>query len=198
MFMSIPAHLGYGVLAGLVFGESAGLPIPGETALVGASFLAASGQLSLPLVIGVTASAAMLGDNLGFWFGRRGGRRALLATRGPFRRHRHHLLARGETFFGRHGAKAVFLSRWVAGLRPVAAVVAGATGMPVKRFLVANALGAIAWASTTALLVYWLGGVGAALAIASGWSFAAAGVASAAVGSWRSRRRAQAVRRVLT
>lgn len=71
MFMSIPAHLGYGVLAGLVFGESAGLPIPGETALVGAGLLAASGQLSLPLVIGVTASAAILGDNLGFWFGRR-------------------------------------------------------------------------------------------------------------------------------
>lgn len=186
MLVSVPTNLGYTVLAGLVAGESAGLPIPGETALVTAALLAGAGHLSLPLVIGVAALAAALGDNIGFWLGRRGGRRALTADRGPLRRHRQHLLQRGERFFAAHGAKAVVIGRFVAGVRAVTAVVAGASGMPARRFLVANALGAIGWATTTALLVWWLGPAGAVIALASGWTLAGGGAAVAAL---RARRR---------
>lgn len=96
MIFTVPTHLGYGVLAGLIAGESAGLPIPGETALISAALLAGSGALSLPVVIAVATIAAIVGDNFGYWTGRRAGRRALLAERGPFRRHRTHLLAKGE------------------------------------------------------------------------------------------------------
>ena len=115
LLVSVPAHLGYPILAALVAGESAGLPIPGETALVSAALLVGSGGLSLPLVVGVAAAAAILGDNIGYWFGRRAGRRALTARRGPFKRHRQHLLDGGEAFFARHGGKAVTLGRFGSG-----------------------------------------------------------------------------------
>ena len=84
MLVSVPAHLGYTVLAALVAGESAGLPIPGETALVSAALLVGSGGLSLPLVVGVAAVAAIVGDNIGYWFGRRAGRRASPRAAGRF------------------------------------------------------------------------------------------------------------------
>lgn len=189
MLVSVPANLGYTVLAGLVLGESAGLPIPGETALISAALLAGTGTLSLPMVIGVAALAAIVGDNLGYWFGRRAGRSALTARRGPFRGHRQHLLDRGEVFFARHGGKAVALGRFVAGVRVVTAIVAGASRMPVARFMVANAAGAIAWAGTTALLVWWLGALGAGIALASGWTIAGLGAAFAMARSRRARRR---------
>lgn len=187
MLVSVPANLGYTVLAALVAGESAGLPIPGETALVSASLLARTGALSLPLVIGAAAFAAIIGDNVGYWFGRRGGRRALTARRGPFRHHRQRLLDHGETFFARHGGKAVVLGRFVAGVRVVTAVVAGASRMPVGRFMIANAVGAFAWAGLTASLVWWLGPAGAVIALASGWSAAGLGALAAAVRARRSR-----------
>lgn len=189
MFVHVPEHLGYAALAGLILGESAGLPIPGETALIGASLLAAAGHLNLALAIVIAAGSAILGDNLGFWFGRRGGRRALSVERGPFQRHRAHLLRRGEAFFARHGDRAVFLARWVAGVRVVAAVVAGASGMRVRRFVAANALGAVTWATSTALLVFLLGSAGAVIAFVSGWTLAGVGIA---VGAWQARRRAGA------
>lgn len=189
MFISVPSHLGYGVLAALVAGESAGLPIPGETALISAALLTGPAGLSLPVVIGVAAGAAIVGDNIGYWFGRRAGRRALLAERGPFRRHRRHLMARGEVFFARHGVKAVVLGRFVAGVRVVAAVVAGATGMRPRAFLVANAVGAIGWAASTALLVSLLGPAGALIALVSGWVLAGTGVLAGLIRTRRRRRR---------
>lgn len=188
MFISVPSHVGYGVLAALIAGESAGLPIPGETALISAALLTGPAGLSLPVVIGVAAGAAIVGDNIGYWFGRRAGRRALLAERGPFRRHRRHLMARGEVFFARHGVKAVVLGRFVAGVRVVAAVVAGATGMRAGAFLVANAVGAIGWAASTALLVSLLGSAGALIALVSGWALAGTGVLAGLIRIRRRRR----------
>ena len=192
MIISVPAHLGYGLLAGLIVGESAGLPIPGETALISAALLAGSGGLSLPVVIAVATVAAIIGDNFGYWMGRRAGRRALLAERGPFRRHRRHLLAKGEVFFAQHGAKAVTLGRFVAGIRVVAAVVAGATGMRARTFFVANAIGAVLWATSTAMLVSLLGPAGAVVALISGWALAGVTALIATVSTWRTRRHQQA------
>src|SRR3954447_6099789 len=115
----VPAQLGYPVLFALVFAESAGVPAPGETALLSAGVLAGAGHLSLALVvggaivaggprrtIGVAIVAAVTGDTIGYWIGRRGGR-AVLLHRGPLAAHRAHALTHGERFFGRHGAKAV-------------------------------------------------------------------------------------------
>ena len=165
--LAVPAQLGYPVLFALVFGESAGVPLPGETALLTAGVLAGAGHLSLPLVIAVAIAAAVSGDTLGYWLGRRGGR-AVLRHRGPFATFRAHALERGERFFDRHGAKTVFLGRFVPGVRVVAAVLAGASAMPWPRFAIYNLAGAFVWAATVASLASLLGPtVAAALWVAA-------------------------------
>jgi membrane-associated protein len=154
--LRIPAHLGYVALAGLVGAESMGLPVPGETALIASGLLANSGRLNIAVVIAVAAAAAIVGDNVGYAIGRSGGRR-LLERPGAFQHHRKELLARGEPFFERHGPKAVFLGRWLTGLRIAAAWLAGISRMPWGVFLLWNALGGIAWAITVGLAAYFLG-----------------------------------------
>jgi membrane-associated protein len=188
----VPANIGYAGLFGLVLGESAGVPLPGETALIAAGLLAGSGQVALPAVIAVAAAAAVLGDNIGFWVGRRGGRRAILAPRGPFKRHRHALMIRGEAFFERHGPKAVFFGRWVTGVRVVAAVVAGASAMRWRTFLLYNALGAAAWAASVAGVAALLGPLAAGILYTAGLLAAGGGTALAAWRAWRGRVRARA------
>jgi membrane protein DedA with SNARE-associated domain len=184
MLLPVPAHLGYPVLAVLIFGESAGLPLPGETALLTAGGLAAGGSLALPLVILVAATAAIAGDTVGYWLGRRGGR-AFLLRDGFLAEHRRHAVKRADRFFNRYGTATVFCGRWVPGVRVVAAVMAGATQMPWERFAVANALGAFAWAGTVAMLAAVLGPTGSLLLAAAGLSL---GALVAAV-AWLRRRR---------
>ena len=146
----------YVALGALVAGESAGLPLPGEASLVASSVLASQGQLALPLVIAVAAVAAITGDNVGYLIGRRGGR-WLLTRPGRWQERRRRLLAQGEEFFERHGAKAVFLARWAPGLRVTGAWLAGAGRMRWTRFALWNALGGAAWATSIGLAVYLLG-----------------------------------------
>jgi membrane-associated protein len=140
----------------LVAAESSGLPVPGETALIAAGVLASHGKVHIESVIVLAALGAILGDNLGYAIGRTGGRR-LLERRGVLERHRRRILEEGEPFFERHGPKAVFLGRWVAGLRIAAAWLAGINRMPWRRFLFWNALGGIAWATSVGLLAFYLG-----------------------------------------
>jgi membrane protein DedA with SNARE-associated domain len=153
--VNVPANVGYPLLALLVGAESAGALVPGETALIVAGSLAGQGRLSLPVVIGVAAGAAIMGDNTGYLLGRRG-LRPLLAGRRASRRRRR-LVARGDKFFQRHGAAAVFFGRWLPGLRVAAAWLAGGSRMPWRRFLLFNALGGIGWASTIGTAAYFIG-----------------------------------------
>jgi undecaprenyl-diphosphatase len=95
MIFGVPPQIGYSLLGVLVFGESAGLPIPGETALLVAAGLAAAGHLQLAFVIEIAAAAAIAGDTLGYWLGRRGGR-AFLLRDGLGARHRRRASARGR------------------------------------------------------------------------------------------------------
>ena len=154
--LNVPANVGYPLLFLLVGAESAGALLPGETALIVAAALASQGRLSLPLVIAVAAGAAILGDNIGYLIGRRGLRR-LIDRPGRWAAGRRRLVERGEVFFARRGPSAVFFGRWLPGLRVVASWLAGANRMPWPRFLVWNALGGIAWASTVGTLAYLLG-----------------------------------------
>ena len=174
--LAVPSQIGYPVLFALIFGECAGLPLPGETALLTAGVLAGAGRLSLPLVIVVAVFAAVAGDTLGYWLGRRGGR-AILKIRGPLLAFRERALEHGERFFERHGSKTVFLGRFVPGVRVVAAVLAGASAMPWPRFAVYNLSGAFVWAATVASLASL---VGAAFA-ATLWVAALAVVVAAAL-----------------
>jgi membrane protein DedA with SNARE-associated domain len=152
----VARDVGYPVLFVLIAIETMGIPVPGETALLTAGIVAARGHLDITVVIAVAAAAAITGDNVGFAIGRRYGRRLLLAP-GPLERHRRRVLEIGEPFFQRHGPKAVFLGRWVAGLRITSAWLAGANRMSWPTFLFWNALGGIAWAASIGLLAYFLG-----------------------------------------
>ncbi len=134
------------------------MPLPGETSLIAAALLAHNGEMRIELVIPIAAGAAIIGDNIGYLFGRRGAR-ALLLLPGPFSARREAFLAQGEPFFKRHGPKAVFLGRFTAVLRIAVAWLAGAHRMRWTVFSFWNALGAISWATTVGLLAYLLGPV---------------------------------------
>jgi membrane protein DedA with SNARE-associated domain len=150
------SHVGLPLLFALIAVESMGVPLPGETALFAASILAADGRFSIVAVIAIAATAAIVGDNVGYLIGRKAGRR-LLEAPGPFERHRRGVIAYGQPFFDRHGPKAVFLGRFVAGLRITAAWLAGVNHMPWKSFLFWNATGGIVWATTIGVLAYAFG-----------------------------------------
>src|SRR5438034_7468422 len=96
--------------------ESAGVPLPGETALIAAAILAERGNYSLVTVIVVAALAAIIGDNIGYWIGRKGGRKLLERWR-PVAAYAERALPPSERFFERHGAKTVFFGRFIAVLR---------------------------------------------------------------------------------
>jgi membrane-associated protein len=154
--VSLSSNIGYPLLVVLVMAESAGVPVPGETALILGAALASRGKLSIEAVIALAAAAAIVGDNIGYLIGRKGGR-YLLERPGAFERHRRDVLRVGEPFFERHGPKAVFFGRWILGLRTWASWLAGATHMPWRSFALWNALGGVGWAVTIGLLAYFLG-----------------------------------------
>jgi len=147
---------GYPLLFLLVMSESGGIPIPGETSLIAAAVLASQGKLQIELVIPLAAAAAIVGDNIGYVIGRKGGR-WLLERPGAFQRQRREVLRVGEPFFEVHGPKAVFFGRFLLGLRIWASWLAGATRMRWSAFVLWNALGGIAWASAIGLIAYLLG-----------------------------------------
>ena len=152
--------LDYGliVLTLLVALESAGIPLPGETALVTAAVLARPehGRYSLYWVIVAAAGGAILGDNVGYVLGRVGGRKLIERTRFT-RRYARKVLPPAERFFERHGAKTVFFGRFIALLRVTAAWMAGVSRMRWWQFFLWNAAGGILWATGVALLAYWAG-----------------------------------------
>jgi membrane protein DedA with SNARE-associated domain len=136
--------------------ESFGLPVPGETALIACSVLASQGVLPIGAVIAVGVAGAVIGDNLGYWAARKGGRRLLGRYRWS-RRYAERYIPRGERFFAKHGGKTVVLGRFVAVLRVTAAWSAGLAHMDAWRFLAYNAAGGIVWATLVSLLAYYLG-----------------------------------------
>lgn len=147
---------GYYVLFLLVGLESVGIPLPGETALVTAAAAAALGELSIPAVIAVAATAAIIGDNIGYWIGRKGGI-ALVRRFGKALHVDMSKLERVRGYFERHGAKTVFFGRFVALLRTWAAVMAGVGCMRYGSFMFWNALGGVVWASIVGVLGYIFG-----------------------------------------
>ena len=190
LLVALPTSgIAYLVLALLVGGESAGVPLPGETALITAAILASRGDLSLTLVIVTAAAGAIVGDNFGYLLGRQGARR-LLVRPGRLEAVRRRFLERGEAFFARHGGKTVFLGRWLPFLRITAAWLAGANRMPWPQFVLWNAAGGIAWAISVGVVAYLLGEAAFAALHAAGLvALAVVAVAAIALISWMRFRR---------
>ena len=145
-------HYGLVALFLIVMLESGGIPLPGETALVAGGVFASRGQLSIVAVIAVAAAAAIVGDNLGYWIGRSGGRSVLTRWEVTAR-----TLPWAEGFFERHGPKTIFLARFFSVLRVTAAWMAGVSRMRWWTFFGWNAAGGICWAALVGLVAYYAG-----------------------------------------
>jgi membrane protein DedA with SNARE-associated domain len=148
----------YGLVAlfVIVMAESGGVPVPGETALIAAGVLASRGRLDIKAVIAVAAMAAIVGDNIGYWIGRTGGRR-LLDRWGRVTRVSERALPWAEGFFRRHGAKTIFIARFFSILRVTAAWMAGVSRMHWWTFFLWNAAGGICWAVLVGLVSFYAG-----------------------------------------
>jgi len=169
-------HHGLPLLFVVVMLESFGVPLPGETALIFFGVLASKGDYSIAWVIVIAATAAILGDNLGYWLIGRLGGRALFHRNRWLKRWSDSVLPQAERLMRKHGAKTVFFGRFVAILRFTAAWVAGLGRMPWWRFLFWNTCGGVVWATAVGLVAFY-GGRAAGDAITHYGLFAAAGVA---------------------
>ena len=138
----------YAFLAALVFAESGillGFFLPGDTVLFAAGLLSGDPDthLSLPILIAVVLVAAVAGDAVGYWLGARAGLPLLQGRDGRVLNAAN--LARAERFYERYGVLAVVIARWIPWIRTVTPVLAGVAGMPYRRFLPANVVGAVLW-----------------------------------------------------
>jgi membrane protein DedA with SNARE-associated domain len=148
------AHYGYWAVLGALLGEDAGLPLPGETTLMFAAFLAhKSTHLSLIWIIVVGIAAAIIGDNLGFLLGRKFGA-TLIRWMKKIARLDDLDTAAAKNLIKHHGGVTVFFARFIFGLRTIAGPLAGVLGMEWKRFWVYNALGAALWVTCMSLIGY--------------------------------------------
>jgi membrane protein DedA with SNARE-associated domain len=146
------------VVVALVIGlESIGLPFPGETVLILAGIFAGTKHdLNIVAVVVTAAVAAVAGQVVGFIIGREFGYRLLLRY-GPYLRITEGRIKLGEYLFLRHGSKIVFIARFVPLLRSLAGILAGANRMPWLPFMLANVVGAFAWAAVFGFAAYLLG-----------------------------------------
>jgi membrane-associated protein len=155
---ALPAWAAYLVVGALIFGEAStfvGLVIPGETALLAGGAMAGTGHLSLPVLAALAVAAAILGDSVGYEVGRLLGPRLTNSRAGrligPAR------WDRADQLMARRGGWAVLAGRWVGVLRALMPAIAGATGLPYRRFLIFNATGGALWAVTVAVAGYLAG-----------------------------------------
>lgn len=148
---------GYFAVALLVGAESLGVPLPGETILILAAIYAGhTHRLSVWIIFIVATAAAIIGDNIGFWIGDRGGYR-LMRRYGHYVRLDEAKVKVGRLIFDRHGGKVVFFGRFVSVLRTYAAFLAGTNRMRWRRFLVYNATGGVVWAAIYTFVAYVAG-----------------------------------------
>jgi len=157
LLRSALVHYGYWAVAAALLLENAGLPVPGETILLLASFLAFSEhELKLPWVMVVATIAATAGDNLGFAVGYYGGRPLLNRYRTTFRISSA-TIERGENLFARFGAATIFVARFLFGMRMIAGPLAGVLKMPWRKFALFNFLGAVVWVGVISSAGYLFG-----------------------------------------
>ena len=185
--LSLIERYGYLIVFLGVMLEGVGLPLPGETVLIAAGALAHRGSLTLWETMVMGGLGAVMGGQLGYCVGRFGGRPFVLRW-GRYVFITPERLGRAESFFERHGGKAVFAARFIAGLRVFGALVAGMSSMSWRKFSFYSVLGGVVWATAAVALGYflwasiglvehWIGRVSlllaavVALALLLGWAY---------------------------
>ncbi len=150
--------LAYGYWA-VFFGvmlENAGLPVPGETILLVAGYYSSTGEFHIGIVMLIAALGAVTGDNIGFAIGHHYGRGFLLRV-GKYLFLTPARLAHMERYFERYGPKTIFVARFITGLRVFAALLAGASKMPWRLFIINNVAGAVLWSIVITTVGYLFG-----------------------------------------
>ena len=148
--------LGYPAAALGILIESSGIPFPGELTLVAVAAYAGTGHLNIVVVIVLAALGAIVGGDIGYLVGLRGGRPFIERLLSIFRLEVGHL-AQAEMFFAHHGDKTILVGRFILGLRTWASVFAGVAHMPFWRFQLYSVLGAVPWAIVWGIVGYTLG-----------------------------------------
>lgn len=149
---------GYFGIAGIIFAESGlffGFFLPGDSLLFTAGFLASQGLFNIWLLITLTTIAAIAGDSVGYWFGKKIG--PMIFKRPDsfwFSQERVH---QAHAFFEKHGAKSIILARFIPAVRTFTPIIAGVAGMHYGTFLKYNIIGGVLWAACLPLLGYYLG-----------------------------------------
>jgi membrane protein DedA with SNARE-associated domain len=147
---------GYLAVAAVIGVESFGVPAPGQTIMVAAAIYAGAGRLNIVAVGAIAFVAAVIGDNIGYWIGVRGGRKVVHRW-GKYVFLTPERLERAEGFFARRGGRIVMVARFIDGLRQFNGVIAGITAMPWRTFLLFNAIGAALWVGWWTTVAYLLG-----------------------------------------
>jgi len=151
---------GYIGLFIIIFAESGlffGFFLPGDSLLLTAGLFASEGQLNIWLLLPLVFIAAVLGDNVGYWFGRKAGPPLFSRPASMLFKPKNLLAARA--FYDKHGGKTMILARFMPFIRTFAPIVAGAVEMNYQSFLVFNALGGLLWGMGVTLAGYALGKV---------------------------------------
>jgi membrane protein DedA with SNARE-associated domain len=188
MIAGLVATHGYWFVGLMVGLESMGIPVPGETALVTAALYAGTTHnLDIRLVLLVAAFGAIMGDNAGYWIGRRYGHDFLIRHRRLLRATPDRIML-GQYLFLRHGGKVVFFGRFIAVLRTLSALLAGVNLMPWRRFLVFNALGGVVWTAVFGIGAYAFGEQIEALEGPVAWLGIGVAIAAGLGGIWFARR----------
>lgn len=152
------AHAGLWLIALIIFAESGlliGFFLPGDTLLIAAGVMASSGTLSIQWTIITIATAAIVGDNVGYTIGRYSGKRLFHKKDGVLFKQEY--IERAEAFYEKHGGKTIILARFTPIVRTFAPVVAGIAKMPRGQFFMYNVIGGVLWAVTLPLLGFWIG-----------------------------------------
>ncbi|MBM3261328.1 hypothetical protein FJY93_02815 [Candidatus Kaiserbacteria bacterium] len=156
--MHLVQIVGYPGLFATVFLESGvffGFFLPGASMLFIAGLLASQGFFNIWILIPLLTAAAILGDNVGYWFGKKVG--VALFFRPDSRFFKHEYLEKAKAFFDKHGAQTIFLARFLPIIRTFAPILAGITQMNYRIFLIYNVLGAVVWGAGTTFAGYYLG-----------------------------------------
>jgi membrane-associated protein len=152
--------VGYIGLFAIVFAESGlffGFFLPGDSLLLTAGLLASQGKLEIAALLIILPIAAILGDNVGYWFGKKTGSRIFNRDESLLFRRKNLLAA--QAFYDRHGGKTIILARFMPFIRTFAPIVAGAVEMPFRRFFTFNVIGGLLWGVGVTLAGYYLGQV---------------------------------------
>lgn len=188
-------HYGYLAVAVIVLIESFGPPLPGETVIIAASIYAGAGVLDIWAVAAIAIAAAVVGDNIGYLIGRRGGR-ALVDRYGRYIGATPERFGKAEAFFLRHGHWIVLVARFVEGLRQLNGIIAGTSGMRWRTFAVSQSVGAVIWVGCWTAVGYTAGShIGAIYEVFARVGYGLVAVAVVALASWlwvHRRRRAAA------